>query len=237
MIFVRRFIPVFIFLFCLVFIACVKKTPTVNDWASVEQYEHSNKDLMDRIDSCRVVFMGNSIVNDWAHKKYDFFRENNYINRGLNGQTTAQMLSRFKADVIDIRPAVVVIQAGINDIAENAGRYNEEFTIGNIISMAQLAEANHIKVVLTSVLPANHIFWNKNIKNVPEKINSLNEKIKVFARNNDIMYVDYYSHLVGEDMAMKSEYTSDGIHLTNDGYEVMMPLIKGAIGKVKLTYK
>ena len=136
-------------------------------------------------------------------------------------------------DVIKLAPALVVINAGTNDIAENAGAYNEEYTFGNIVSMVELARANKIKVILTSVLPAAAFGWNPSVKDAPQKIMQLNARIRKYAQENKIPYVDYYSEMVeGDNKALNSSYTRDGVHPTLEGYKVMEALIKKAIDKV-----
>ena len=145
----------------------------------------------------------------------------------------AHFLLRFREDVIKLAPALVVINAGTNDIAENAGAYNEEYTFGNIVSMVELARANKIKVILTSVLPAAAFGWNPSVKDAPQKIMQLNARIRKYAQENKIPYVDYYSEMVeGDNKALNSSYTRDGVHPTLEGYKVMEALIKKAIDKV-----
>lgn len=182
----------------------------------------------------RVVFMGNSITEGWVRTHPDFFKENGYIGRGISGQTSYQFLLRFREDVINLHPKLVVINAGTNDIAENTGKYVEDYTMGNIASMAEMAKANKIKVILTSVLPTDQFRWNSKIKDAPEKIKSLNERIKAYAKENKIPYVDYYEAMLASDgKAMNPDYTwpNDGVHPTVKGYDVMEALIKPAIEK------
>ena len=162
-----------------------------------------------------------------------FFEKNGYVGRGISGQTSSHFLLRFREDVIKLAPALVVINAGTNDIAENAGAYNEEYTFGNIVSMVELARANKIKVILTSVLPAAAFGWNPSVKDAPQKIMQLNARIRKYAQENKIPYVDYDSEMVeGDNKALNSSYTRDGVHPTLEGYKVMEALIKKAIDKV-----
>lgn len=180
----------------------------------------------------RVVFMGNSITEGWVNTHPDFFKTNGYIGRGISGQTSYQFLLRFRADVINLSPALVVINAGTNDVAENTGAYSEDGTYGNIISMAELAKANKIKVILTSVLPAAEFPWRRSIKDVPQKIESLNARIEAYAKANKIPYVDYYKALVvGDNKALNPQCSKDGVHPTAEGYDIMEALIKAAIEK------
>ena len=203
------------------------------DWANLKRYAEANVQLgQEKNSGKRVVFMGNSITAGWVSTHPDFFRTNGYIGRGIGGQTSYQFLVRFREDVIRLKPAVVVINAGTNDVAENTGPYNEEYTFGNIVSMVELAKANHIKVILTSVLPAAYFKWRPEVPNVPAKIEALNARLKAYAAENKITYVDYYSQMVhGEDKALNPAYTKDGVHPTAEGYDVMETLFKKAIDK------
>lgn len=180
----------------------------------------------------RVVFMGNSITEGWINTHPDFFKTNGYISRGIGGQTSYQFLLRFREDVINLSPALVVINAGTNDVAENTGPYKEDYTFGNIVSMVELARANKIKVILTSVLPAAAFGWNPSIKDAPQKIESLNRRIEAYAKANKIPFVNYYKELVvTENKTLNPQYSKDGVHPTGEGYDVMEPLIKKAIEK------
>lgn len=181
----------------------------------------------------KVVFIGNSITEGWVGTHADFFKSNEYIGRGISGQTTPQFLLRFRRDVINLRPEIVVINGGINDIAENTGSYDPRFTLENIISMTELAQKSGIKVILSSVLPAAGIPWDKEITDVPDKIETLNKMISDYAVANGITYVDYYSQMVGEDRGMIAEYTTDGVHVTPKGYTVMESVIKEAIDSLQ----
>lgn len=180
----------------------------------------------------RVVFMGNSITEGWVRTHPGFFKSNGYVGRGISGQTSYQFLLRFREDVIHLSPALVVINAGTNDIAENTGAYNEDLTFGNIASMVELAKANGIKVILTSVLPAAEFPWRREIKDAPQKIQSLNARIEAYAKAHKIPFVNYYQDMmVGDNKALNPAFTKDGVHPTAEGYEVMETLIKHAIEK------
>ena len=204
-----------------------------NDWARLGRYEKANKELpAPAKKEKRVVFMGNSITEGWVKIRPDFFEENGYIGRGIGGQTSYQFVVRFRPDVINLKPKLVVINAGTNDVAENTGPFDLQTTFGNIVSMVELAKANKIKVILTSVLPAAKFGWNKSIKDAPAKIEALNALIKEYAKKNKIPYVDYYTPMVtGPDRALNPAYSKDGVHPTAAGYEVMEALIKPAIDK------
>lgn len=201
------------------------------DWPNLNRFKDENTKLgLASPGENRVVFMGNSITEGWGRICPDFFSGNLYINRGISGQTTPQMLVRFRADVIDLKPAVVVILAGTNDIAGNTGPSTLKMIEDNIVSMAELAQANGIKVVLSSVLPVFDYPWKPGIESV-EKIATLNKFLKNYADKNGIVYLDYYSSLADERKGMKEEYASDGVHPNEAGYKVMAPLAEEAIEK------
>ena len=204
-----------------------------NDWARLGRYAKANKELpAPAKKEKRVVFMGNSITEGWVRIRPDFFKENGYVGRGIGGQTSYQFVVRFRPDVINLKPKLVVINAGTNDVAENTGPFDLQTTFGNIVSMVELAKANKIKVILTSVLPAAKFGWNKSIKDAPAKIEALNALIKEYAKKNKIPYVDYYTPMVtGPERALNPAYSKDGVHPTAEGYEVMEALIKPVIDK------
>jgi lysophospholipase L1-like esterase len=204
-----------------------------NKLINLEKYAKANSELPKPAkNEKRVVFIGNSITQNWAEQRPDFFTSNNYVGRGISGQTSPQLLSRFRRDVIDLKPAAVLINIGINDIAENTGSYDEDFTLGNIKSMAELAKANKIKVILSSVTPAGQCGWRKEIQDVPKKIQSLNAKIKAYAIANKFAYVDYYSSMHDENHSLIKSYGSDSVHPNAQGYEIMEAIAKEVIRKV-----
>lgn len=203
------------------------------DWGGLNRYAQANQELpAPGKKEKRVVFLGNSITEGWANLRPDFFTTNGYIGRGIGGQTSYQYLVRFREDVINLQPKLVVINAGTNDVAENTGPYNEDYTFGNILSMVELAQAHGIKVILTSTLPAAAFAWNPRIKDAADKIAALNARVKAYAKEHKIPYVDYYQEMVhGQERALNPAYTKDGVHPTVEGYEVMERLIKPAIDK------
>lgn len=203
------------------------------DWADIHKYDQDNKTLMAQPnDGRRVVFLGNSITEFWKSNHPEFFSENHYIDRGISGQTTYQYLVRFREDVLNLQPKVLIINGGTNDIAENNYAYNEDRTFGNIITMVELAQAHKIKVIMTSVLPSSKYSWNPSLPDVQGKISSLNARLKAYADKHHITYVDYYSALVtGPEKSLNPAWTKDGCHPTKDGYLVMEPLVKKAIQK------
>lgn len=204
-----------------------------DQFANFKRYDQANKELpAPTKKEKRVVFMGNSITEGWVKIHPEFFKENGYIGRGISGQTSYQFLLRFRNDVINLKPKLVIINAGTNDVAENSGPFDIENTFGNIASMAEMAKANKIKVILTSVLPAAGFRWNKKITDAPDRIEALNAKIEAYAKANKIPYVDYYQPMVsGAERALNPNYSKDGVHPTLDGYLVMEALIKPVIDK------
>ena len=230
----KRFTVLAISLLCLTCMgAMAQKKQTHDQFANFKRYEQANKELpAPAKKEKRVVFMGNSITEGWVKIHPEFFKENGYVGRGISGQTSYQFLLRFREDVINLKPKLVIINAGTNDIAENTGPYDIEITFGNIASMAEIAKANKIKVILTSVLPAAGFRWNKKITDAPDRIEALNAKIKEYAKANKIPYVDYYTPMVtGAERALNPDYSKDGVHPTLDGYIVMEALIKPLIDK------
>ncbi len=201
------------------------------DWPNIHKYEPANADApAPQKGEKRVVYMGDSITDFWIGNDSLFFKNNNYYDRGISGQTTGQMLVRFREDVINLKPDVVVILAGINDIAENNGPSKLEDVMGNIISMAELARANKIKVVLSSVTPAAAFPWRPTIDPKP-KVKELNDMIKDYAAKNKFIYLDYFTAMVDENLGLPKNLSKDGVHPTLEGYKVMEPLAQQAIAQ------
>lgn len=198
------------------------------DWPNLKRYEQDNAKLSSMSPENRVVFMGNSITEGWSRLNPDFWKGKPYINRGISGQTTPQMVLRFKQDVIDLKPKVVVILAGINDIAGNTGPMTLEQTRDNIITMVHLAKANGIKVVLSSVIPAFDFPWRAGMEPAG-KVVALNNMIKAYCHQNKIVYLDYHSAMKDERNGLKKELGYDGVHPNEAGYTVMGPLAEQAI--------
>lgn len=201
------------------------------DWANTNRYKADNAKVgLPASGEKRVVFMGNSITEGWIRTHPDYFANKPYIARGISGQTTPQMLVRFRPDVINLKPALVVILAGTNDIAGNTGPSTLEMIMDNLISMTELAKANNIKVILSSVLPAFDYPWKPGMEPAP-KIVKLNEMIKRYADANKIVYLDYFSAMVDERNGLKKELSGDGVHPNDAGYKIMEPLAEAAIKK------
>ena len=206
-----------------------------NNFANYNRYKDANAQLAAPTkDENRVVFMGDSITDFW--KLNEYFPNQPYINRGISGQTTSQMLLRFRGDVIDLKPKVVIIFAGTNDISFNTGPITLEQIEGNLMSMAELARANGIKVILASLTPVSD--YNKNkageminrtVQRPPAQILELNKWIKHYAAQNDFVYLDYFSATVDDKGFLKVDIANDGLHPNAQGYAIMKPLAEEAI--------
>ena len=201
------------------------------DWPELNRFKKQNKHLgLPSKGEQRVVFMGNSITEGWPNNDPEYFANPGYINRGIGGQTTPQMLLRFRADVIDLKPKVVVILAGTNDIAGNTGPMTLEEIRDNIISMAELARANNIKVIISSVLPAYDYIWRPGLEpNI--KIPKLNAMLKDYAENNGFIYLDYFKAMADDKNGLPKALADDGVHPTKEGYMIMKVLAEEAIQK------
>jgi len=202
------------------------------DWANLGKYKEENEKIeTNKSTKPRIVFMGNSITEGWKNSDSAFFdTEKNYIDRGISGQTTPQMLLRFRQDIIDLKPAAVVILAGINDIAQNTGPMTLEQTFGNIVSMCELAKANNIRVVISSVLPAYDFPWRPGLQPA-EKVIELNKMLKDYATKNNIVYCDYFSAMKDERNGLPKSLSGDGVHPNLEGYKIMEPLVDKAIAE------
>jgi len=215
--------------FTLLFALFIAGFTFAQDWANTSRFKDENAKLAPPASGeNRIVFMGNSITEGWIRTCPDYFTGKPYVNRGISGQTTPQMLVRFRPDVINLKPALVVILAGTNDIAGNTGPSTLEMILDNLISMTELAKANNIKVVLSSVLPAYDYPWKPGLEPAP-KIVKLNEMIKNYAEKNNIVYLDYFSSMVDERNGLKKELSGDGVHPNLAGYKIMEPLAEAAI--------
>lgn len=203
----------------------------LNDWGNLARYRAANDALPPvKTGERRVVYFGDSITDSWAKYFAELFPDKPYIGRGISGQTTPQMLVRFHQDVVALKPAVVVILAGTNDIAGNTGPSTLEMIEDNLASMAEIARANGIRVVLSSVLPAFEYSWRPGLKPA-EKIIALNEWIREYARRTGAVYLDYHSAMADSRGGMRAELTLDGVHPNLAGYRVMAPLAEEAIAK------
>lgn len=202
--------------------------PAVNpDWAQLKRYAEANETLPP-VEAGRVVFYGDSITDGWTRNGGTFFPGKPYVNRGISGQTTPQMLVRFRQDVVKLHPDAVVILAGTNDIAGNTGPETPEMIEDNFRSIAELARANGIRVILASVLPAADYPWRKGLEPAP-KIVALNAWLKTYCADQKLTYLDYYSAMVTTGGGMKLGISSDGVHPNAAGYAIMEPLAQAAI--------
>ena len=207
----------------------------LKDWSQLSRYHEANTKLAPPAkNESRVVFTGDSITDGW--KLAEFFPGKPYVNRGISGQTTPQMLIRFRPDVIALQPKVVVILAGTNDLAGNTGPMTVAMIEDNLSSIAELARAHGIRMVLASVLPVSdygHSRDGKPIKQTerrpPDQIKVLNEWIKRYAAENDHVYLDYFSAMVDDKGMLKAELSEDGLHPNAKGYAVMQPLAEQAL--------
>lgn len=212
----------------------------LSDWAELKRYDDANAKIAPpKKAENRVIFIGDSITDIWDENGFGgFFSGKPYINRGIGGQTTPQMLLRFQADVINLKPKAVVILAGTNDISGNTGPMTLEQTADNITSMAELATANGIKVVLSSVIPVSDTvrkndgsFYIQTKSRPPAKISAMNDWLKSYAAKNGYTYLDYYSAMVDDRGFVKDGITFDGLHPSKEGYAIMNPLVEAAIQK------
>ena len=208
----------------------------LTDWAFLAKYRDADQQLPPPArGEVRVVFLGDSITEGWGQKGAagapdggEFFPGKPYINRGISGQTTPQMLVRFRQDVINLKPMVVVVLAGTNDIAENTGKITLAEIGNNIASMSDLARANGIRMVLCSVLPASDFRWHPGLEPAP-KIRALNDWIKDYAAKNGFPYVDYYPPMANAAGGLRAELSPDGVHPNKAGYDLMAPLAEAGI--------
>lgn len=226
----KYFVTLFIF-FSFTTVSIAQK---LNEMVNLDKYAKANDSVKSEMKSQKsIVFIGNSITEFWVVSDKEFFTSNKYIGRGISGQTSPQLLLRFRQDVIDLKPSAVVINIGTNDIAENTGTYNQRFTLDNIKSMAELATANGIRVILSSVLPAGEFPWRKEIKNIPKLVDALNLEIKKYADEKGYSYVDYNTAMRDSSGAMLKNLADDGVHPNIEGYKIMESLIIKEINEKK----
>jgi lysophospholipase L1-like esterase len=203
------------------------------DWPQLGRYRADNAALAPvAAGEQRVVFYGDSITDSWGRRADtgEFFPGKPYVNRGISGQTTPQMVVRVRQDVIDLRPAAVVILAGTNDVAGNTGPMTPQMTEDNFRSMIDLAKANGVRVIVASILPVADYPWKPGLAPAP-KIKTLNDWLKGYCVNHSLTYLDYYSAMVGQDGGMKAGISFDGVHPNAQGYAIMGPLAQAAIDK------
>lgn len=201
------------------------------DWPQLSRYRDDNAKLgAPKSGERRVVFFGDSITDNWGRQQGTSFfpGKSSYVNRGISGQTTGQMLLRFRQDVLDLKPAAVLILAGTNDIAGNSGVATPQMIEDNLRSMTELAHAQHIKVILASVLPVSDYPWRRGLQPA-DKVRALNAWMKQYAAANHAVYLDYYGAMANHDGGLDAELAGDGVHPTPAGYARMAPLAQQAI--------
>lgn len=198
----------------------------MTDWAQLQHYDRANAELEE--DPDRVIFFGDSITNLWNLQSY--FPDQAYVNRGISGQTTPQMLVRFRSDAIALRPKIVVLLAGTNDIAGNTGRTTIEQIKSNLMSIVELAKYHQIRMILSSILPVSEL---ASVTRSRQKIQTLNAWIEQYCAENDCTYLDYYSQMVDDRGFLRSHLSADGLHPNEAGYKIMTPLAEVAIEKAR----
>ena len=202
------------------------------DWFGFNRFRADNERIIKNGTFPDVVFMGNSITEYWAYYHPEFFSEHNYCGRGIGGQTSAQMLLRFTADVIDLHPKAVVIMAGTNDVAHNDYWVEPEKVVDNVVAMCQLARANGIEPIISSIPPCAGFVWNPDIQNAAQTIVEINKSLKAYADANQIVYVDYHAALADDQNGFPKSLSDDGCHPNPDTYFIMETLVLKAIGEV-----
>ncbi|MEM9929541.1 MAG: GDSL-type esterase/lipase family protein [Bacteroidota bacterium] len=204
------------------------------DYAQLSRYRAANAALpTSKPEDKRVVLLGNSITEGWARQDPDFFADNHFVGRGISGQTSPQLLLRFRQDVLDLDPFAVVLHIGTNDVAENTGPYDPDHTMSNIQSMVEIAQHNGVKVILAAVLPATKFGWRPSLGDRSQMIVELNRKLAALATAKSIPFVDYHTALTNGVGGMNEDIAADGVHPTSMGYEMMKEELLPVIGQVR----
>ena len=220
------------FLFFNSLIAFSQNFKEVLDWPNLKKYQVANEKVVSENQKPLAVLMGNSITESWFQKDSSFFTDNNLIGRGISGQTSSQMLLRFRQDVIQLQPKAVVLLCGINDIAQNTGPISIADIFGNIVSMMELAKSNNIKPIICSVVPANKFPWRPDIYPA-DKVIELNNLLAAYCKKKKIIYVDYYKEMVDDQKGLDIAYTNDGVHPTLAGYKIMELVLLKKLKSIK----
>ena len=215
----KKSIIIALALICAVASAQDKKS----DWAQFYRYSAANATIEKRP---KAVLMGDSITDNWLKQRPEFFRTYNLAGRGISGQTSSEMLVRFRRDVLDLKPKYVLILAGTNDCAENNGKIAPENTLGNIASMCELAKRHHIKPVVCSVLPVGSFRWRPEVRDATDRVIYLNSLLRDYAKKNRIPYLDYFVLMADENGALPEHLSPDSVHPNADGYVIMEDAIK-----------
>ena len=213
----------------LIFLATMSFFGYSQDWFGFNRYQADNERIITSGDWPEVVFMGNSITDNWAYFHPNFFSSNNFCGRGISGQTSSQMLVRFTDDVIALHPKAVVIMAGTNDVAHNEYWVAPERVVDNIIAMCNIAQSNDIVPIISSIPPCSEFPWRKEINNPGQTIVEINKSLKAFADANGIVYVDYHSALTDEKLGLPKTLSNDGCHPLPDTYFTMEEMVLEAI--------
>lgn len=213
----------------LIFLATMSFFGYSQDWFGFNRYQADNERIITSGDWPEVVFMGNSITDNWAYFHPDFFSSNNFCGRGIGGQTSSQMLVRFTDDVIALHPKAVVIMAGTNDVAHNEYWVSPERVVDNIIAMCNIAQSNGIVPIISSIPPCSEFPWRKEISNPGQTIVDINKSLKAFADASGIVYVDYHSALTDEKLGLPKTLSNDGCHPLPDTYFTMEEMVLEAI--------
>jgi lysophospholipase L1-like esterase len=199
------------------------------DWPQLDHYREANTSLPPMAaGEQRVIFFGASVAEYWGTRGAPFFPGKPYINRGIGGQTSAQMVVRFRQDVINLHPAVVVVLEGTNDVAQNTGPMTPEMSEDNWRSMADLAKANGIRMIFTSITPSSDFPWHRGL-HPAEKIRALNAWLKEYCTSHSLVYVDFFPVLANAEGGMKADLTVDGVHPNKQGYVLMVPVVQTGI--------
>lgn len=198
------------------------------DWPNLNKYRAANKELLSKSKKTFAVLMGNSITEGWVTQDSSFFSDHYFVGRGITGQTSSQMLLRFRQDVIELQPKAVILLCGINDIAQNTGPISITDIFGNIVSMIELAKINKIIPVVCSVLPANKFSWRPEIYPA-DKVIELNTLLETYCKKKKIIYVNYYKEMVDSEKGLDTAYTNDAVHPTLAGYKVMEKILLKAL--------
>ena len=209
-------------------LAVAAQIPIDQDWARFSRYESENAQVKKQPVA---VLFGDSITNNWAKEDNAWLQEHHFLGRGIGGQTTLQMLARFRTDVIELHPQYVAILAGINDIARNTGYIDVKNTFGNIVSMVELAQVNGSRPVLCTVLPAGEIGWRKEVGDPRPLIDSLNALIRQYAQEHQLPLADYHAAMKDADNALDAAYVTDAVHPNLAGYKVMEKLLLEVLEK------
>ena len=209
----------------LIMFAAMTFSSYAQDWFGFNRYRADNERIIDSVDYPEVVFMGNSITDNWAYFHPEFFNENHFCGRGIGGQNTAHMLVRFTADVINLHPKAVVIMAGTNDVAHNDYWVEPKVVVDNIAAMCTLAQVNGIIPIICSIPPCSEFPWRREILNPGQTIVDINKELKAYADSKGSPYVDFHAALVDQNLGLPASLSDDGCHPNPDTYYTMEDMV------------